>query len=67
MDWITGFLSILAIYLLGNKNRWGWVAQFINQFFWLYIVFHKELWGLLPVIIVITYLSIRNFIIWSKS
>lgn len=43
MDWITGLLTITAMELIGRKYWQGWAVGLLNQFFWLYLIFDKEL------------------------
>jgi hypothetical protein len=67
MDWVVGAMSIAAIYLQGRKIWWGWLVQLINQGFWLYIVVHSRLWGLLPVVVSISVLAAYNMVQWRKE
>jgi hypothetical protein len=35
LDWLAMALSLLAMYLLGNKNRWGFVAFVAANSLWI--------------------------------
>ena len=34
IDWVAMALSLYAVYLLGNKNKWGFVSFIISNVLW---------------------------------
>lgn len=38
--------SLLAIFLVGRKNKWGFVVGFASQPFWFVTTYIHEQWGL---------------------
>jgi nicotinamide riboside transporter PnuC len=37
LDWIAMALSLLAAYLLGNRNKWGFVSFIISNAIWVFV------------------------------
>jgi len=67
MDWISGFIELLAKYVVGRKNKWGWVLHLIAGVLWTYIAFSTHIYGLLIITIPAFFLNIWNFIKWSRK
>jgi len=65
-DWIVGIMTATAIWLEGDKNKWGWAIGFITELLWITILVEKQLWGLFPCTLVVLFIDIRNFNRWSK-
>lgn len=55
MDWITGGMTVLAMELLARKRWQGWAVGLVNQAFWLWLIFERQLWGLLPLTAILTW------------
>jgi 4-hydroxybenzoate polyprenyltransferase len=39
LDWIATSLSLLAVYLLGNKNKFGFISFSIANTLWIFLGF----------------------------
>lgn len=39
IDWVAMALSLYAMYLLGNKNKWGFVSFIISNMLWVGVGF----------------------------
>ena len=48
MDWLTGIGTLAAMELIGRKDWRGWAVGLGSQTFWLYLIYDRKLWGLLP-------------------
>jgi len=46
MDWLATLFGLTASYLLGRKNRWGWVLMVANSILCMIINFHSGLTGM---------------------
>lgn len=64
LDWISSFLSLWAIYLLGKKLWWAWLLSLVNIGIFLYMNIHFKLWGLVPANIIATGIFIKNARDW---
>jgi len=69
MSWIAGGIELLAKYLCGNKNKWGWIVHLISGVLWMIVAINNPdvAGGLALIVIPSMYLNIRNFIVWKKS
>jgi len=70
MVWITWFLSaisIISLWLVGNKNVWGFVIGLVGQGFWLLYTMSTEQYGLIPGVLVYTVVYIRNIYQWRQD
>lgn len=64
---IIGVLTVLATWLIGNKNRWGQRISFLaNVGWWIYIVAFQH-WGLVPMQLVLSIVITRNLIKWERE
>jgi hypothetical protein len=67
---IAAVLSIsqLTVYwLAGNKNRAGWVLGIAGAGPWVAVMVMSELWGLLPLVVGLQVIYIRNLVKWSRE
>jgi hypothetical protein len=67
LELLTTILGLFKTYLTGNKWRYAPLIGVVGQVFWLIVVVEAAQWGLLPGVIIYTFLYIRNFIKWSKD
>ena len=37
LSFIAGFLELIAAYILGNKNKLGWLLDIVVDFIWIYL------------------------------
>lgn len=59
--------TVLGMWLIGNKNRLGWVVGLINQILWISFAIIFKAWGLLPLTLVLIIVYTRNLLKWSES
>lgn len=67
LDWMTGGITLVGVYLTGRKSWVGQAIQFFSQFVWLVLIWRKELWGLLPLTIGLIVLYGKNTRAWYRS
>jgi len=68
LSWIAGGIELLAIWVVGNKNKWGFVIHLVGGSLWTYIgITNPEVRGLLVVTLPALVINIRNFIKWKKT
>ena len=66
MAWLLSITSMVMLYLMGNKSKWGPRLGIANQVLWIvYAVLTKQ-WGLLPGVIGYTLVHVRNLWRWEK-
>lgn len=73
MDWFSWVLSatsVLMLWMMGNKSKWGPIIGICNQFLWIYYIFFilpsKES-GLIIGTIAFTIVHIRNLMLWKRK
>jgi len=67
MDWFAGCLEILAKYIVGKKNKFGWLIHLAAGILWFYIACQTKVYGLFVIVLPAFFLNIYNFIKWSKN
>ncbi|NMM50669.1 nicotinamide mononucleotide transporter [Marinigracilibium pacificum] len=68
IDWLGISLSLLAVYMLGNKNQWGFIVFAVSNIVWIYLglVLMNSL-GTAIGNAVFLIINIRGFINWYKQ
>jgi hypothetical protein len=68
LDWLAMALSLLAVYLLGNKNKYGFICFSIANVTWIFLGFAlMNSLGIGVGNIVFLIMNIRGFISWNKN
>lgn len=58
----------IACYLMaGNFNRWGWIVGLTGAIPWCVVMFAWGAWGLLPLVVFLQVIYVRNFVKWSRQ
>lgn len=68
LDVVAGILELIGLYVVGNKNRIGFIFNLLCNITWiLYVFLSKSTYGLLIVILPAIFLNVRNFKKWRKT
>ena len=67
MDYIAGLLELLGSYLIGNKNKIGFLLNILGCILWIYVAIQTQIYGLLLVVIPAIVINSRNFIKWTRG
>jgi len=68
LSWIAGLTELLSMWLLGSKNRLGFIVSLICEVMWVGVVIQTpEVNGILVVVIPGMFLNVRGFIKWRKN
>ncbi len=65
LDWIAMGTSLLAVYLLGQKNRWGFACFLVSNALWIAVGSLAGSWGILTGNVVFFGLNVRGFVKWK--
>lgn len=66
LDWLAMLMSLLAVYLLGNKNRFGFLSFVLANFTWLVLgVFWMQSYGIAIGNFVFLIMNMRGFFAWN--
>lgn len=64
----AGILELLAVYLVGIKNKYGFIAGILGNILWItFVILTKGSYGLLVVSPVAFILNIKGYYYWSKN
>lgn len=66
IDFIAGGFDLSAAYVIGNKNRYGFILSFIGNAAWIYVAFKVPVYGLLLIVVPALLLNVRNFLKWRR-
>lgn len=67
MDWLTGIGTLTAMELIGRKMWQGWLVGLANQVFWLSLIYQRELWGLLPLTLILIWRYVVALRKWRRE
>jgi len=67
MDFLAGILELFALYIIGSKNKFGFLLNIIVASCWIiHVYLSKESYGLLLVVIPAIFINLRNYVNWQK-
>jgi hypothetical protein len=67
MQYFLSIITGLSIWAMGNKTILGPIIGLITQVFWVIYVIMTSQWGLLPGVILLSAINLRNLIKWLKE
>ena len=67
LSYVLSANSLVSLWLVGNKNKAGFVLGVINQALWVWYALMLKQYGLLIGVIAYTIINIRNLVKWSKE
>jgi hypothetical protein len=67
LDWLAMATSLFAVYLIGNKNRLGFLSYIIANSLWIYLgIFKMQSLGISVGNVFFLAMNFRGFIKWKK-
>lgn len=67
LSWIYSFIIIVSVYMIGNKNRWGWMVANVGALGFIYIYLNTGLYGGIALDLFLLVMNTMNFIKWTKQ
>ena len=68
LDWVAMAASLLAVYLMGNKNRMGFLSYIIANALWIYLgVFKMQSLGISIGNIFFLAMNLRGYLKWKPD
>jgi len=67
LSYVLSANSLVSLWLVGNKNKAGFVLGVINQALWVWYALMLKQYGLLIGVIAYTIINIRNLVKWSRA
>lgn len=66
-DWIAGAITVISIELTVRLYWQGWLLGLLNQVFWVGLIISRELWGLLPLTLILCWQYFRALQRWRRK
>ena len=67
LDWMAMVLSLLAVWLLGNKNRWGFALFVMANLTWLAVGSMAGSYGIVVGNVAFLIMNSRGFLRWQRA
>ncbi len=67
MDWILSVMTLIALWLIGNKSNVGNAIMIITQPIWIWFAFDVNKKGLLLLAIALFFIYARNWWRWKQD
>lgn len=68
-EW-SAFLTIVGVtgmYFVGQKKRFGFLINLVNQVFWLTYAIVTQQWGFIPASLLWGIVFFRNYVAWGRK
>jgi hypothetical protein len=66
LEFLASIAAIITVWVYGNKNNKAPIIGMIGQMFWWVLTFYSEMWGLIPLNVVMLIIHIRNYFHMKK-
>lgn len=67
MSYIAAAFELAALYILGNKNKLGFIFNFIANGLWAAVAIKYGIYGLLFVVVSSMFLNVKNYRKWKNG
>jgi nicotinamide riboside transporter PnuC len=64
---IGGILEIIQIYLIGKRNKFGFLVGIVSSIFWVsYTIVTMQAYGIFITAPIMLFLNIKGYYLWTK-
>jgi len=67
MDWLLSIVSVLWLWMTGNRWRWTWYLSLALNILWIVYAINIQQYGLIPGSIAFCIVAVRNEKQWLKD
>ncbi len=67
LDWVAMGTSLLAVYLLGQKNRLGFASFLVSNAIWVVVGMLATSWGIVAGNVIFFGLNVRGWLKWTAA
>lgn len=68
LDWLAMAASLLAVYLMGNKNRIGFISYILANVLWIYLgIFRMQSFGISIGNVFFLIMNVRGYLKWKET
>lgn len=65
--WIANLLFVVGVYVLGNRQRWGFLCNLVANGLYGVIGIEHRMWDLFAISVVMSGLNLWNWIKWGQK
>ncbi len=66
VDWFAMIMTLLFLYLIGNKKRYGFIFYLLGNIAWMYVNATAKIWPGVILNITLIILNFRAYIKWKE-
>lgn len=66
-SYLLAVVSVVALYVAGRKNRWGWAILVGAQGVWITYAIATRQWGFIVSALIHVWVCGRNWLAWSRD
>lgn len=67
LDWIAASFALIGVYMLGNKNKYGFLVCICSGITWCIVAAITGVYGLFLEVLPLFILNVWNFFKWKKD
>lgn len=67
ITWFANILLLISMWLIGRKNKLGFVFSTVGESIWVVISIYRGSWDLAFICFVFTVVPIYNYYLWWKT
>jgi len=67
LDWIAAAVALIGVFLVGQKNKYGFLVCMLSGFCWCLVAVSTGVYGLFLEVLPLFFLNLYNFNRWRKE
>lgn len=67
LDWIGAAIALIGVYMVGRKNKYGFLVCMLSGLVWCFVAFFTGVYGLFLEVLPLFALNLYNFNKWRKE
>lgn len=67
LDWVSASFALIGVYLIGQKNKYGFLVCLLSGLCWSVVAVKTEVYGLFLEVLPLFILNLYNFNKWKKD
>ena len=66
-SWVLACCGIVGTFIVGRKNKWGWVVLFFNETLWIIYALHTKQYGFILGSLAYMAVYVKSHRHWAKE
>ena len=68
LHWLAGIFTLLGVYVVGRKNKYGFILAIISNLLWIaYVLICGHTYGIMLECLPLLFVNTWNFIKWRRD